>query len=119
MKIWELEQNHFNQYEDIDGRIWRFDIKGNLRSEDTNDDITDIHMWSKIQKMEFELYTVIDWKTVVVDTPIYVRDEKCDDWGKRHFASFKNGKVYVFPDGMTSWTQYENYAVKYNYAKLL
>ena len=118
MKIWELEQNHSNQYEDINGRIWRFDIKGNLRSEDTNDDITDIHLWSKIQKMEFELCEVVDWTAIATDTPIYVRDEKCDEWEKRHFADFRDGKFYVFPHGMTSWTQHVQYAIKYKYAKL-
>ena len=118
MKIWELEQNHSNQYEDIDGRIWQFDLRGNLRSEDTNDDITAFHTWSTIQKMEFELYTVIDWKTVAVDTSIYVRDDVSDEWEKRHFASFHDGKIYVYPHGMTSWTSHAQYAVNYKYAKL-
>ena len=118
MKLWELEQNHFNKYEDIDGRIWSFDVKGNLISEYTNDDITDIHAWSTIQRMDFELCDDIDWKTVAVDTPIYVRDEKCDTWEKRHFANFKDGKIYVFPLGMTSWTSHAQYAVNYKYAKL-
>ena len=119
MKIWELEQNHSNQYEDIDGRIWQFDLRGNLRSEDTNDDITAFHTWSTIQKMEFKLYTVIDWKTVVVDTPIYVRENPSDEWQKRHFASFRDGKIYVFSHGMTSWTADPKHVVDYKNAKLL
>ena len=102
MKIWELEQNHFNRYEDNDGRVWRFDARGNLINEYTNDDITDIHAWSAIQKMDFELCNGIDWKTVAVDTPIYVRDMECDEWKKRHFARFHDGKVYVFSHGSTS-----------------
>ena len=116
MKIWELEQNHFNKYEDIDGRIWSFDVKGNLISEYTNDDITDVHAWSTIQKMEF--YKVIDWKTVAVDTPIYVRENPSDEWQKRHFASFRDGKIYVFSHGMTSWTADPKHAVDYKNAKL-
>ncbi len=118
MKIWELEQNHSNQYEDIDGRIWQFDLRGNLRSEDTNDDITAFHTWSAIQKMDFELCDDIDWKTVAVDTSIYVRDDVSYEWEKRHFTSFHDGKIYVYPHGMTSWTSHAQYAVNYKYAKL-
>ena len=116
MKICELEQNNFNRYEDNDGRMWSFDARGNLRSEDTNDDITAFHTWSAIQKMEF--YKVIDWKTVAVDTPIYVRENPSDEWQERHFANFKDGKIYVFSHGMTSWTSHAQHVVDYKYAKL-
>ena len=119
MKIWELEQNHFNQYEDIDGRIWSFDVKGNLIKEHTDDDITDLHTWSIIQTMEFELCNGVDWKKVAVDTPIYVRENPSDEWQKRHFASFRDGKIHVFSHGMTSWTADPKHAVDYKYAKLL
>ena len=118
MKIWELEQNHSNRYEDNDGGIWSFDIKGNLIKEHTEDDITDLHTWSIIQKMKFELCDGIDWKTVAVDTPIYVRDKKCDEWEKRHFASFHDGQIYVFPFGTTSWTSHAQNAANYKYSKL-
>ena len=118
MKIWELEQNHSNRYEDINGKIWRFDARGILVSEYTDDDITDTHSWGEMQTMDFELCNGINWKTVAVDTPIYVRDMKCDEWNKRHFARFHDGKVYVFPLGSTSWTSHVQYALSYNYAKL-
>lgn len=46
---------------------------------------------------------IVDWSKVAVDTPILVRRFD-DDWEKRHFAYFKNGKVYAWLGGATSWT---------------
>nr|DAJ57790.1 MAG TPA: hypothetical protein [Caudoviricetes sp.] len=47
---------------------------------------------------------IIDWSKVPVDTPILVRDLKAQDWGKRYFAFFKDGKVYAWTGGATSWS---------------
>lgn len=47
---------------------------------------------------------LIDWSKVPVDTPILVRDLKAQDWGKRYFAFFKDGKVYAWTGGATSWS---------------
>lgn len=58
----------------------------------------------------------VDWSKVEVDTPILVRYSENLCWIKRHFAKYKNGKVYAWVDGGTSWT-----TVDYNnwkYAKL-
>lgn len=50
-----------------------------------------------------EYLGIVDWSKVAVDTPILVR--RFDgDWEKRHFAYFKNGKVYAWLGGATSWT---------------
>lgn len=46
---------------------------------------------------------IVDWSKVAVDTPILVRRFD-DNWEKRHFAYFKNGKVYAWLGGATSWT---------------
>ena len=44
-----------------------------------------------------------DWSKVEVDTKVLVRDRPNDDWVKRYFAKYKDGEVYVFKDGRTSW----------------
>ena len=46
----------------------------------------------------------IDWNKVEVDTKVLVRDRPYNEWLKRHFAKYENGKVYVFNDGRTSWS---------------
>ena len=45
----------------------------------------------------------IDWNKVEVDTKVLVRDRPYNEWLKRYFAKYENGKVYVFNDGRTSW----------------
>ena len=45
----------------------------------------------------------IDWDEVEVDTKVLVRDRPYNEWLKRYFAKYENGKVYVFDDGRTSW----------------
>ena len=44
-----------------------------------------------------------DWSEVEVDTKVLVRDRPNDEWEKRYFAKYVDGKVYVFKDGRTSW----------------
>lgn len=46
----------------------------------------------------------VDWSKVPMDMPIFVRDYKGENWRVRHFAEFKDGKVYAWEDGCTSWT---------------
>ena len=46
----------------------------------------------------------IDWNKVEVDTKVLVRDRPYNEWLKRHFAKYEDGKVYVFNDGRTSWS---------------
>ena len=46
----------------------------------------------------------IDWSKVKVDTPILVRESEQNPWLKRYFAKFKNGKVYAWNSGKTSWS---------------
>ena len=62
----------------------------------------------------------IDWSKVPVDTPILVRDSQDDEWLHRHFAKFKDGVVYAWDDGKTSWSLLSLDKVDWNwkYAKL-
>ena len=61
----------------------------------------------------------VDWSEVKVDTPILVRysEDGDEEWIKRHFAKYENGKVYAWFDGCTSWST-EGHMVIWNYAKL-
>ena len=59
----------------------------------------------------------VDWSGVEVDTPILVRNSEYGEWFKRHFAEYKNGKVYTWDNGYTSWTAC-GYMGAWNYAKL-
>ena len=58
----------------------------------------------------------IDWSKVEVDTPILVRDSENQEWLRRYFTQYKNGKVYAWGNGCTSWTANNMYA--WNHTKL-
>ena len=58
----------------------------------------------------------VDWSKVEVDTPILVKNSEDEEWRKRHFAKYKNGNVYAWSDGLTSWTAYDK--MVWTYAKL-
>ena len=45
----------------------------------------------------------IDWSKVAVDTPILVRNSEDEDWYRRYFAEYKDGVVYTWVNGATSW----------------
>lgn len=61
----------------------------------------------------------IDWSKVPVDTPILVRDSENEEWKHRYFSVFRNGAVYAWKSGRTSWSAYihEDFEV-WEYAKL-
>lgn len=61
----------------------------------------------------------VDWSKVKVDTPILVKSFKEAEWERRYFSKFKNGEVYAWKYGATSWTANNEYAViSWKYAKL-
>lgn len=51
-----------------------------------------------------EYLGIVDWSKVSVDTPVVVWDNPKDGYYKRHFAKYKNGRVYVWGAGATSWS---------------
>lgn len=62
---------------------------------------------------------IVDWSEVPVDTPILVSDTNGINWEKRHFAYFKDGMVYAWLSGTTSWTaEKADDAFSWKYAKL-
>ena len=58
----------------------------------------------------------VDWSKVEVDTPILVRDLEGEEWLRRYFAKYENGKVYAWGNGCTSQTADNMYA--WRFAKL-
>ena len=61
---------------------------------------------------------IVDWSKVAVDTPIFVSDVNNGGWKKRHFAFFKDGEIYTWQCGGTSWSARVDEVIKWNYAKL-
>ena len=69
--------------------------------------------------LEEEYEPTVDWSKVPVDTPILVKNE-CGSgrWIKRHFAYYRDGKVYAWKDGTTSYTSQQDPPSVWKYAKL-
>ena len=76
--------------------------------------ITKIYDLSEYESMSLEFSTEnrdllwsiedkVDWNKVEVDTKVLVRNNPDDNWLKRHFAKYEDGKVYVFKNGRTNW----------------
>lgn len=76
--------------------------------------IGDIYYTSKILSMDFTIEP-IDWENISVDTKILVSIDG-EEWIKRYFAKYENGKVYVWDYGATSFSS--NHCTKWAYAKL-
>ena len=56
---------------------------------------------SEILELEFEEF--VDWSKVPVDTKILVSEDG-KRWIRRHFAEYKNGRVFSFNGGFSSFT---------------
>ena len=65
-----------------------------------------------------EYIGIVDWSKVPVDTPILVSlDDKL--WLCRYFADFKDGIVYTWGNGSTSWSvPRREHKDAWSYAKL-
>ena len=65
--------------------------------------------------MSFE--EAFNWEDVPVDTKVLVKDtEDCCVYTKRYFAEYKDGYIYTWADGKTSFTTQSK--TKWNYGKL-
>lgn len=61
---------------------------------------------------------IVDWSKVAVDTPILVGNDN-KTWFKRYFARYKDGKVYAWLNGKTSWSSINEFSFgNWKYAKL-
>ena len=74
-----------------------------------------IREWAEQEYVE----PAVDWSKVPVDTKILVRSRENEKWLKRHFARFKNGSVYAFTVGATSYSAESSHDVScWRFAKL-
>ena len=65
-----------------------------------------------------EYLGIVDWSKVKVDTPILVSLDN-ETWFRRHFAALKNGIVYTWSSGTTSWSIHKRECQDaWGYAKL-
>lgn len=79
------------------------------------DDVTDLTHMLQITYEKYE--KPVDWSKVEVDTKILVSDSRDDkSFVKRHFAKYRDGIVWVWNDGGTSWTS--NFTTPWKYARL-
>lgn len=61
---------------------------------------------------------IIDWSKVKIDTPILVSLDG-ETWLCRYFAAFKNGIIYTWSSGATSWSvRKREYQDAWSFAKL-
>ena len=74
----------------------------------------EIEKWANSEYVE----PPVDWSKVAVDTPILVRDYKENEWIKRYFAKYENGKVYTWLGGATSWSVDSGEVTDWKFAKL-
>lgn len=58
------------------------------------------------------------WSKVPKDTKVLVRDSDTDEWLNRYFAYYKNGRVWCYSDGKTSFTSAPYDVSGWKYAKL-
>lgn len=66
-----------------------------------------------------EYLGIVDWSKVEVDTPIFVRMSNEEVWKCRYFAMYKDGEVYAWQLGRTSWSNViKNSPIAWKYAKL-
>lgn len=61
-----------------------------------------IRKWLDSEYVEPEKEEV-DWSKVPIDAPVMVSDDN-ENWCKRHFAYYRDKRIWVFNNGLTSWT---------------
>ena len=105
-------ERHFAKYENGDVYAW---IDGQT-SWTGADNIK--WKYAKLAENEKECKeSKVDWSKVKVDTAIYVKASKYGNWFKRHFAEYKNGKIYTWGNGLTSHDT--SRMMEWKYAKLV
>ena len=65
------------------------------------DGITNLYYVSEIASLEFK--EVIDWSKIPVDTKVLVSKDG-ENWLRRYFAKYEDGKVYFFSCGASSYS---------------
>ena len=107
----DTESNKLTNCQDINCTRCAFSMvssKGSCRDR--------IKVWCESEYEEPE----VDWNKVPVDTPVLVKNYKYEQiWSNRYFANYRDGIVYTYPNGTTSWSANKNASfVAWEYAKL-
>ena len=107
----EWLKKYFAKYENGQVYVWNLG-----RTSWTAPNDKSVSAWSYAKLAESE-ESEVDWNEVKIDTPIMVRDSENGDWFKRYFAEYKNGKIYTWDNGHTSWET--SRMIEWKYAKLV
>lgn len=125
MKAWEIckKENVGKFYvDDIQGSKWEVRQEENQDVYDLYDGygcIISYHSFPISQLAEMNFEEMIDWSKVPVDSKILVSDKEDKGWKRKYFAKYKDGKVYAWAWGKTSFTANNNEDVTdWEYAKL-
>ena len=103
-----------------DGTVFFYKNCGRISQWSNRVDIRSTCFTEENQQIDIAEYLgIVDWSKVEVDTPIFVKDYKCDAWKKRYFAFYKDETVYAWANGATTWsTENNRNIIPWAYAKL-
>lgn len=88
-----------------DGTVFFYKNCGRISQWSNRVDIRSTCFTEENQQIDIAEYLgIVDWSKVAVDTPIFVKDYKCDAWKKRYFAFYKDETVYAWANGATTWS---------------
>lgn len=124
MKAWEIckKENVGKTYvDDKEGVKWKVEqkYKDIFDLYDNENDSISYYEYGISQLAEMNFEEIIDWSKVLVDTKILVRDKKDEGWKRKYFAKYKDGRVYTWTWGRTSFSADDNEDVMdWEYAKL-
>lgn len=103
-----------------DGTVFFYKNCGRISQWSNRVDIRSTCFTEENQQIDIAEYLgIVDWSKVAVDTPIFVKDYKCDAWKKRYFAFYKDETVYAWANGATTWSaENDRNIIPWSYAKL-
>ena len=115
MTISEVKLNEGMVYKDENGDTWIVENGQLVSIGDKNVRICDVYSLKEVMRLKFE--EAKGWMGLERDTPILVSKDR-ERWEYAHFSHYDSGKVFVFPNGKTSWTRGEDVPVNALFAKL-
>ena len=103
-----------------DGTVFFYKNCGRISQWSNRVDIRSTCFTEENQQIDIAEYLgIVDWSKVAVDTPIFVKDYKCDAWKKRYFAFYKDETVYAWANGATTLSvENDRNIIHWAYAKL-